>query len=34
LITRCRKIVAANETLKKKRPDPQRPPTGRDSPIL
>ena len=29
-ITRCRKIIGANETLKKKRPDPQRPWTGRD----
>jgi hypothetical protein len=34
LITRCRKIIDANETLKKKRPDPQRRWTGRDSPIL
>jgi len=29
-MSRCRKIIDANETLKKKRPDPQRPWTGRD----
>ena len=34
LLTRCRKIIDANYKLKKKRPDPQRPWTGRDSPIL
>jgi hypothetical protein len=34
LITRCRKIIDANETLEKRHPDPQRPGTGRDRPIF
>jgi len=34
LITRCRKIIHANETLKKKRPDPQGPWKRRASAIV